>query len=175
MARFRNKRVGIYKSGTEKEVGDALAQLGIPATYEKAKLPYVLHRKYSPDFNIGLTHHIEVKGYWESSDRSKLLAVIHANPTVRILVALEYPQLTISKKSKTTYSQWCDKHGIQWAPIPIPLDLLAAWLPGKPHTFPAQAQSVTPAMEPQRIQMGLFSVSCASSDITLMGPSGSGP
>jgi hypothetical protein len=174
MARFRNKRVGIYKSGTEKEVAEGLANLGLLAIYEKVKLPYVLHKQYTPDFTIGSCH-IEVKGYWESSDRSKLLAVIHSNPTAKILVALQYPQLTLSKKSKTTYAQWCDKHGILWVPIPIPPDLLMAWLNGGPLTYPVQGQNVTPAMEPQRIQMDLFSALSASGDTTPMGQPGSEP
>jgi hypothetical protein len=172
--RFHSKRNGIYRSGVEKAVGEALALQGLPALYEAVKLHYTQARRYTPDFTIGDSH-IEVKGWWPSSDRAKLLAVIHSNPTTRILVALENPHMTLNKKSKTTYAQWCIKHGIEWSPIPIPSDLLTQWLSKKRPTFRAQAQTATVRMVQPNTQMDLFSVSSAKADTTGTAQHGNGP
>jgi hypothetical protein len=80
--------------------------------------------------------------------------------------------MTLNRKSKTTYAQWCFKHGIPWAPIPIPPDLLAAWLSGKQHTSHAQGPSVIAPMEQPNTLMDLFSVSCVPADTTGTGPNG---
>lgn len=170
--RSRSERLGIYRNAVEKAVGDQLSELGLLALYEVAKLGYILHRRYTPDFTFGDTHHIEVKGWWEPSDRAKLLAVIHANPTTKVLVALQNPNLTIAKKSKTTYAQWCEKHGIQWCPIPIPPDALMAWL--GLHICPAQGQTVTPQMVRPGIQTDLFSVLSVQADTTETDQNGNG-
>jgi len=169
--RFRSKRNGIYRSGVEKAVGEDLAQQGLPALYEAVKLNYTQAKRYTPDFTINDSH-IEVKGWWPSSDRAKLLAVIHSNPTIRILVALENPHMTLNKKSKTTYAQWCMKHGISWSPIPIPPELLSQWLSGK-RTYPAPAQTATVQMAQPSTQTALFTALSAEADTTVMDRNGS--
>jgi hypothetical protein len=171
--KFRSKRNGIYRSGVEKAVGEDLAQQGLPALYEAVKLHYTQARRYTPDFTINDSH-IEVKGWWPSSDRAKLLAVIHSNPTIRILVALENPHVTLSKKSRTTYAQWCMKHGISWSPIPIPPDLLNQWLSGK-RTYPAPVQTAIVPMVQPSIQTDLSSALFARADTTGMDQHGKGP
>jgi hypothetical protein len=170
--RYNSRRTGIYASGAEKVVAENLASLGVEATHESAKLDYVQHRRYTPDFTIG-NHHIEAKGWWPSADRAKLLSVIHCNPGALILVVLENPNLTLSKKSKTTYAQWCDRHGIRWCGIPIPSEILSQWL-GQPIS-PAQGQTAIAAMAPHRTQMDLFSASFARGDIAQMAPTGKVP
>lgn len=169
--KYRSKRTGIYRSGTEEVVAAGLAEWGIVATYESAKLGYIQHKRYTPDFTVGDCH-IEVKGWWPPADRAKFLSVIHSNPGVRILVALEYPDLTLSKKSKTTYSQWCDKHGIFWCGIPIPCETLSLWL--KKPIFPAQGQTATVQTAQQRIQMDPFTALSAKADTAPMVPLGKG-
>ena len=167
--KYKAKRTGMYRSGAEKAVGEQLSQLGLPALYESAKLNYVQHRMYTPDFTIG-KHHIEVKGWWPASDRAKLLAVIHSNPATKILVALETPSLTLSKKSKTTYAQWCAKHGIPWCSIPIPPETLSAWL--KQPTFPAQAPSAIVQTVQPCIPMEATSALCVQGDLMPMAQHG---
>ena len=171
--KYLSKRHGKYRSGAEKEVGDHLALLGISALYEAAKLTYTQSRRYTPDFTIN-GNHIEVKGWWPPADRAKLLAVIRQNPSARILVALENPNMTISRKSKTSYAQWCYKNGIRWSPIPIPPDLLAQWL-GASLTSPVQAQTAKAATGPQHTQMDLSTALFANADTTEMDRPGSGP
>jgi hypothetical protein len=103
------------RSREEELVEAALAGLSQPFVYESVKLPFSLHRVYTPDFSADGIH-VEVKGWWPPEDRAKLKAVRLANPNEIILVVLIRPELTISKGSKTTYATWCDKWGISWVP-----------------------------------------------------------
>ena len=116
-----------FRSTTELRVAQQFQDEGVPYTYETDRLGYSLKRNYTPDFKIGDVF-VEVKGYWPPSDRAKLLAVFKSNPETMLFVALERPALTISKKSKTTYAQWCDNNRIPWCPVPIPQQFLTAWL-----------------------------------------------
>ena len=74
---------------------------------------------------------IEVKGYWPSSERSKMLAVIQRHPTLPIFIALQRPHMRISKTSKTSYCMWCEKIRLGLVPYPIPDDFLHAWVTGQ--------------------------------------------
>ena len=48
----------------------------------------------------------------------------HRTRQTRIFVALQRPNQRLSKQSKTTLAQWCQKQGIKWSPIPIPPDFI---------------------------------------------------
>lgn len=123
-----------HRSGLEDKVEDALREQGFNPEYEKESFPYVLHRKYRPDFKIGDVH-IEVKGWWPSDQRQKFLSVVINNPDLKIFVAIQRPHQTLNKKSKTTYAQWATRYGIAWCPIPIPKEFLEQWLQGERPTF----------------------------------------
>lgn len=143
----RQRKDKEHRSKLEDQVEKALALQGFSPSYEVDKFDYVLHKKYTPDFRVGDVY-IEVKGWWPSAERTKFLAVVLNNPDLRIFVALQRPQLTLSKTSKTTYSAWCEKHGIAWSPIPIPLEFMNEWLAGSRPTFRAQAATApTPQLE----------------------------
>ena len=82
---------------------------------EPDKIPYVIEHTYTPDFyDADREIYYETKGYWPASDRRKLLAVLKQNPDIRIVMVFQNPHLKISKKSKTTYANWCNRHGIEW-------------------------------------------------------------
>lgn len=106
-----------FRSGAERRFAELLLEAGVEFGYEVGKLPYVLHRNYTPDFTVDGVH-LEVKGYWRPGDRSKLKAVRLANPHARLIVLFTRPHSTISKKSKTTYAQWCERWGIEWMELP---------------------------------------------------------
>ena len=132
----RNRERG-HRSGLETKVEEALQKQGLSFSYEKESFVYYRKGRYTPDFTIDGPHpfHIEVKGYWFPADRSKVLATIIANPEMRLLVALQRPFMTISKKSKTTYAAWCTQKGIPWCSIPIPEDFINQWLSGSRCTM----------------------------------------
>lgn len=83
--------------------------------YEAIKLPYVIQHTYTPDWvNVSTKTIIEAKGYFPPVDRKKMLAVRQQYPDWTITIVFQNPQTKISKKSKTTYAAWCDRHGIAW-------------------------------------------------------------
>lgn len=95
--------------------------------YEASSLPYVLPKKYIPDFEVitksGRKFYIEVKGYLRPEDRTKMIAVKHLNPDadIRLLFAKNNK---INKNSKTTYMDWARKHGFMAACGKIPSEWL---------------------------------------------------
>ena len=119
------KKTSKYRSGLEEKVADLLTELGISYEYESTKVPYVIQHHYTPDFVLPNYTYLETKGYWDAADRRKILAVKKANPEIDIRMVFQSPFNKISKKSKTTYAQWCDKHDIPWTAYHnIPLEWL---------------------------------------------------
>lgn len=160
--RLRTRKDREHRSQLEQQVEEALISQGYSPQYETEKFGYVLHRKYTPDFKVGNVY-VEVKGWWPPAERTKFLAVIMNNPGLPIFVALQRPHLTLSKQSKTTYAQWCTKHGIAWCPVPIPPEFMQQWQQGARPTFHAPARSAKAATEPPNIQMVLSTASCVNS------------
>lgn len=103
-----------FRSKLEEKVADLLLELNVKYEYESTKVPYVIKHTYCPDFVLPNGIWLETKGYWDSKDRKKVLEVIKQNPDIDLRMVFQSPYNTISKKSKTTYAQWCDKHGIKW-------------------------------------------------------------
>lgn len=91
--------------------------------YESQTVPYVLPKKYVPDFTLttksGKTFHIEVKGYFRPEDVVKMRAVKFSNPDldIRLLFAEDKP---IRKGAKLTYMGWAKKNGFTAAVGKIP-------------------------------------------------------
>jgi hypothetical protein len=101
-----------YRNKFEKKVAD---QLGTGFAYEAKRLPYIQSHKYLPDFlNETTMELVEAKGRFPASDRSKMLAVAKQYPAYKITIVFQKPDTPINKGSSTTYSSWCDKHGIAW-------------------------------------------------------------
>ena len=149
----RNKpRPGIYRSTLEEDIGADLIKLGFETSYEKDKFQYVLPpRRYTPDFRVG-DFFIEVKGWFPSKERTKLLAVMKSNPGLPLFIALQSPHQRLSKNSKTSVAMWCEKHGIPWCPTPIPAEFLRQWATGLRPTFrvltPKDAAAQTELLSP---------------------------
>ena len=119
------KKTSKYRSGLEERVADLLDGLGITYQYESEKLSYTIEHNYTPDFVLPNYTYLETKGYWDAADRRKVLAVKKANPEIDLRMVFQAPYNTISKKSKTTYAMWCEKHDIPWTSFhDIPLEWL---------------------------------------------------
>lgn len=92
------------------------AQKDIQFEYESEKLPYtsVDYHKYIPDFIVttrsGRKLYLEVKGYFRPADRKKMLLVREQHPDLDIRMVFKYNN-KINPKSKTRYSDWCEKNG----------------------------------------------------------------
>lgn len=74
---------------------------------------------YIPDFVLRSGLIIEVKGRFKSADRTKHLLIKEQHPDVDIRFVFDKDN-TLSRVSKTRYSDWCDKHGFQYAFNEVP-------------------------------------------------------
>ena len=123
--KLKNKKEPKFRSKLEERVATLLEQLGISYEYETEKLSYTIEHNYTPDFVLPNYVYLETKGYWDAADRRKVLAVKRDNPEVDLRMVFQSPYNKISKRSKTTYAQWCDRHGIPWTAFhEIPLEWL---------------------------------------------------
>ena len=125
MKKKPKKKTSKYKSGLEEQVAKLLTGLGVSYEYESCKIPYTIQHHYHPDFILPNHVHLEAKGYWSAPDRRKIAAVKRDNPELDLRMVFQSPYNKISKGSKTTYAQWCEKHEIPWTHFhDIPLDWL---------------------------------------------------
>lgn len=114
-----------FRSGLEERVADLLTNLGVKYEYESTKVPYILQCNYTPDFLLPNGIYLETKGHFTEEDRRKMLAVKKANPELDIRMVFQSPHQKIRKGSRTSYAQWCEKHGFKWASFTsIPVEWL---------------------------------------------------
>ena len=119
------KKTSKYRSGLEEQVANLLDGLGVTYEYESTRVPYTIQHHYCPDFILPNHVLLETKGYWDAADRRKIKAVKKDNPDLDLRMVFQAPFNKISKKSKTTYAMWCDKHDIPWTSFHnIPLEWL---------------------------------------------------
>ena len=124
-AKLKERKNIKFRSKLEEKGADLLEGLGVSYEYEPEKLSYTIEHNYTPDFVLPNYIYLETKGYWDPADRRKVLAVKRDNPDVDLRMVFQSPFNTISKKSKTTYAQWCEKHDIPWTSFHnIPLEWL---------------------------------------------------
>ena len=71
---------------------------------------------------------IETKGYFLPADRTKHLAIKAQHPNIDLRFIFQNPNQKLNKTSRTTYADWCKKHGFAYASKRIP----AEWLT-EPH------------------------------------------
>mgnify|MGYP001156816651 FL=1 len=119
------KKTSKYRSGLEEKVANLLEGLGVTYEYESKRVPYTIQHNYCPDFVLPNHVHLETKGYWDAADRRKIKAVKQDNPDLDLRMVFQSPFNKISKKSKTTYAMWCERHDIPWTSFHnIPLEWL---------------------------------------------------
>tara|TARA_Y100001937_G_scaffold104947_1_gene145376 strand:- start:10741 stop:11085 length:345 start_codon:yes stop_codon:yes gene_type:complete len=112
------------RSNLETDVADLLSQMKLDWEYEGESFKYTIDHKYTPDFKVNNIY-LECKGYFKPADRRKMLAVKRDNPDLDIRFVFQAPHNKISKKSKTTYAVWAEKHGFPWcAYYAIPVNWL---------------------------------------------------
>ena len=120
-----------FASGFESRFADDLKEKGVAYEYETDKIKYTKEHRYTPDFKIvsdkGNVFYVETKGYFEGKDRTKHLAIQKQRPDLDIRFVFLNAFNKLSKKSQTTYAQWCDKHDFKWAEKTIPDE----WIKGE--------------------------------------------
>ena len=115
--RSRKSKLGNFRSEFERDVAKQLQPFGF--SYEPFQVPYEIPRKYTPDFvyedNRGWTYLIECKGYFRAGDTQKYKAISKSLPwTQELIFVLMKPNQKVSKSTKLTMAEWCDKHEILW-------------------------------------------------------------
>lgn len=134
--RFKPPRRGALRpsgrrSGFEERVEARLAKLGVPVFYEKQKYELRLRetgrtcddcgmtnivRKttYTPDWEFENGNIMETKGRFDAKDR-KIALAFRDQWREHKYHLLFMRNNTLTKASKTTYTDWCKKNGIECA------------------------------------------------------------
>ena len=111
-----------YRSGLEDRISEQLKGLSVPFKYEEFKIKYEVHeiRTYTPDFELPNGIIVESKGRFVAADRKKHLLVKKQHPELDIRFVFSNSKAKITKGSKTSYGDWCDKNGYIYADKLIP-------------------------------------------------------
>jgi hypothetical protein len=116
-----------WRSGLEETIAKQLELMRIEYKYEERVVAYTVpesKHKYTPDFELPNGIIIETKGRFVTADRKKHLLVKEQHPELDIRFVFSNPRAKISKVSKTTYADWCDKFGFKYAAKMIPKEWL---------------------------------------------------
>lgn len=111
-----------YRSGLEETISLQLASLAVPVLYETEKIRYEVNevRSYTPDFKLPNGIIIESKGRFVAADRKKHLLIQKQHIFLDIRFVFSNSKAKLTKGSKTTYGDWCTKHGFLYADKLIP-------------------------------------------------------
>lgn len=113
-----------FRSGLEHTVWKNLKLRGVKKLeYESLKIKYVIpesNHSYTPDVILPNGIILEIKGRLTKSDRDKHLLIKKQHPDKDIRFLFQSARNKISKRSKTTYADWCDKNGIRWCEKTVP-------------------------------------------------------
>jgi hypothetical protein len=128
--RLTQQQVGLkhgFKSGLEEKVAEQLEKVGLRVAYEEKIIPYTIPEtphKYHADFELPSGIIIETKGRFLPADRKKHELIKKQHPHLDIRFVFTNSKAKISKTSKTSYADWCLKHGFQFADKLIPQEWL---------------------------------------------------
>ena len=115
-----------YRSKFELKVAADLGKRKVDFQYEKVSFDYVPKiRNYTPDFYLPESKiYIETKGRLTTNDRVKHLLIKEQYPDLDIRFVFVNANNKISRTSKTTYANWCDRHKFLWAESLVPMEWL---------------------------------------------------
>ena len=106
-----------YRSGLEEDLAESLRARGVKYTYEETKIRYIqpaTEHQYTADFELENGIIIESKGRFLVADRKKHLLIKRQQPHLDIRFVFSNSKQKISKASRTTYADWCEKNGIEY-------------------------------------------------------------
>jgi len=99
-----------FRSGLESAFNDAVSQEDF--LYEPYRLPYIIRKKYIPDFIDKRTGAmIECKGFFRVGDTQKYKAIRDEIDRPLIFVFSD-SRKRLRKGSKMNLGEWCDKEGL---------------------------------------------------------------
>ncbi len=111
-----------YRSGLEDDIAKDLKDRGVNFEYEKLKVQWQLleNKTYTPDFKLPNGIIIESKGRFVQADRKKHLIIQDQHPFLDIRFVFSNSKAKLYKGAKSTYGDWCNKHGFLYADKRIP-------------------------------------------------------
>jgi len=123
--KFANRKSG-YRPQFELSLARSLKEKNIPFEYERKRLTYIPDPKtYTPDFYLPETDiYVEAKGELSKPDRVKMILIKKQHPELDIRFVFMNARNKIYRGSKTTYADWCIRHGFDWSEKNIPIEWL---------------------------------------------------
>jgi len=115
-----------YRSGLEMNVALFLKDKQKKVRYEALKIQWedLRYRTYTPDFVLDNGIIIETKGRFMAADRRKHIAIKKQHPKLDIRFVFTNSKAKLSKGAKSSYADWCIKHGFRYYDRIIPEDWL---------------------------------------------------
>jgi hypothetical protein len=103
-----------YRNKFEERTAEVLGDL---CEYEPCKVPYTVHRNYTPDFRYITkegTIYLECKGFFRVGDVQKYKAIRDSMAGEDELIFVLYnPKKKLRKGGNMTMEQWCVKEGLR--------------------------------------------------------------
>jgi hypothetical protein len=118
------RRASGKRSGLEERAQQLFDDYGHQVEYEVDKLYFTqpeVKRYYLPDFKLDNGTYIEIKGRLTAEDRRKMLWVKEQNPEAIICFIFGNGKNKLTKRSKSTYLDWAEKHGFPAIDISQPI------------------------------------------------------
>ena len=116
-----------YRSGLEEQTAKDLKKREVPFSYEERKIKWLDSkvRTYTPDFELPNGVIVETKGRFVAADRRKHLEIKKQfGDKYDIRFVFTNSRAKLSKGAKSSYGDWCDKHGFLYADKTIPEEWL---------------------------------------------------
>ena len=115
-----------YRSGLEHQLSLYLDEHKVKYDYENIKIEWedLAYRTYTPDFILYNGIIIETKGRFLAEDRRKHVAIKKQHPKLDIRFVFTNSRAKLSKGAKSSYADWCIKHGFRYYDRIIPEDWL---------------------------------------------------
>ena len=130
MTKKRSRRQ-TFRSGLEDLLAKQIVDAGHKLFYETDRVQYIVPERsttYTPDFKLPKTNggffYVEAKGLWDSADRKKHILLREQRPDLDIRFVFSNHRSKIYKGSKTTYGDFCNKHGFIYSKRWIPEEWL---------------------------------------------------
>jgi len=116
-----------YRSGLEEQTAKDLKKRKVSFTYEETKIKWLdsKMRTYTPDFVMPNGVIVETKGRFVATDRRKHLEIKKQfGDLYDIRFVFTNSRSKLYKGAKSSYADWCDKHGFLYADKTIPEEWL---------------------------------------------------
>ena len=115
-----------YRSGLEHQLSLYLDEHKVKYDYENIKIEWedLAYRTYTPDFILYNGIIIETKGRFLAADGRKHIAIKKQHPKLDIRFVFTNSRAKLSKGAKSSYADWCIKHGFRYYDRIIPEDWL---------------------------------------------------